>query len=90
MNEIQTITDIRDVKNKIKKGIKTINTADYAGQKFGNEQEYTYEGLLDGVDSLLTISISSTLPLFSTIKFKSSKDFENSCFFLVNSDSFIV
>jgi hypothetical protein len=28
--------------------------------------------------------------LFSTIKFKSSKDFENSCFFLVNSDSFIV
>ncbi|VVH58526.1 hypothetical protein BAZOLSSOX_1277 [uncultured Gammaproteobacteria bacterium] len=54
MNEIQTITDIRDVKNKIKKGIKTINTADYAGQKFGNEQEYTYEGLLDGVDSLLT------------------------------------
>ncbi|CAC9540939.1 hypothetical protein [uncultured Gammaproteobacteria bacterium] len=54
MNEIKTITDIRDVKNKIKKGIKTINTADYAGQKFGIEQEYTYEGLLDGVDSLLT------------------------------------
>ena len=54
MNEIKTITDIRDVKNKIKKGIKAINTADYAGQKFGIEQEYTYEGLLDGVDSLLT------------------------------------
>ncbi|CAC9519331.1 hypothetical protein [uncultured Gammaproteobacteria bacterium] len=54
MNEIQTITNIRDVKNKIKEGIKTINTADYAGQKFGNEQEYTYEGLLGGVDSLLT------------------------------------
>ncbi|CAC9513878.1 hypothetical protein [uncultured Gammaproteobacteria bacterium] len=54
MNEIQTITNIRDVKNKIKEGIKTINTADYAGQKFGNEQEYTYKGLLGGVDSLLT------------------------------------
>ncbi len=54
MNEIKTITDIRDVKNKIKKGIKAINTADYAGQKFGIEKEYTYEGLLDGVDSLLT------------------------------------
>ena len=54
MNEIKTITDIRDVKNKIKKGIRTINPADYAEQKFGIEKEYTYEGLLDGVDSLLT------------------------------------
>ena len=54
MNKMQTITDICDVKDKIKKGIKTINTADYAGQKFGDEQEYTYEGLLGAVDSLLT------------------------------------
>jgi len=54
MSEVQTITDIRTVKNQIKESIKTVNTSDYAEQKFGNEEEYTYKGLLGGIDSLLT------------------------------------
>ncbi|SMN00798.1 hypothetical protein SPONL_1558 [uncultured Candidatus Thioglobus sp.] len=54
MSEVQTIIDIRNVKNKIKDSIKTVDTVDYAEQKFGNEDEYTYKGLLGGVDSLLT------------------------------------
>ncbi|MBA5248751.1 MAG: hypothetical protein FE834_04345 [Gammaproteobacteria bacterium] len=54
MSEVQTITDIRTVKNQIKESIKTVSTSDYAEQKFGNEEEYTYKGLLGGIDSLLT------------------------------------
>lgn len=54
MSEIQTITNIRDAKNQIKESIKTVNISNYAEQKFGYEEEYTYKGLLGGVDNLLT------------------------------------
>lgn len=53
MSEIQTITNIRDVKNKIKESIKTVDVSNYIEQKFGNEEEYTFKGLLGGVDNLL-------------------------------------
>ncbi len=53
MSEIQTITNIRDVKNKIKESIKTVDVSNYTEQKFGNEEEYTFKGLLGGVDNLL-------------------------------------
>lgn len=54
MSEIQTITNISDIKNQIKESIKTVDTSDYTEKKFGEEEEYTYKGLLGGVDSLLT------------------------------------
>jgi hypothetical protein len=43
MNEAQTITDIRTTKNAIKEGIKKVDTTNYQGNKFGDEDEYTYE-----------------------------------------------
>ena len=54
MNEVQTITDIRTIKNAIKEGIKKVDTTNYQEKKFGNESEYTYEDLLEGINSLLT------------------------------------
>ena len=54
MNEVQTITDIRTIKNAIKEGIKKVDTTNYQEEKFGNESEYTYEDLLEGINSLLT------------------------------------
>ncbi|SHN92831.1 hypothetical protein [bacterium endosymbiont of Bathymodiolus sp. 5 South] len=54
MNEAQTITDIRTTKNAIKEGIKKVDTTNYQGEKFGSESEYTYEDLLEGINSLLT------------------------------------
>ena len=48
MSETQTITDIRNIKNTIKEEIKKVEVANYQGQEFGNEGEYTYKGLLGG------------------------------------------
>jgi hypothetical protein len=43
MNEVQTITDIRTIKNAIKEGIKKVDTTNYQEEKFGKESEYTYK-----------------------------------------------
>jgi hypothetical protein len=45
---------IATIKNAIKEGIKKVDTTNYQEEKFGKESEYTYEDLLEGINSLLT------------------------------------
>lgn len=54
MSEIATITNIREHKDTIKEKIASIDVKQFEGQTFGNEGEYTYQELLDDLDSLLT------------------------------------
>ena len=77
MSEIQTITNIRDIKNKIKESIKTVDISNYAEQKFGNEEEYTYMDLLGGVDSLLTDITSLTKAPMQFLKLSTYQERKN-------------
>ncbi len=60
MVEIETIQQIKDLKNQIKQKIPEISTSTYDDQSFGVEDEYTYKGLLGGFDGLLTDLTSLT------------------------------
>ena len=50
----QSIQTIREKRDKIREKIKTLNLKNYENQRFGAENEYTYKGLIGGVESLLT------------------------------------
>jgi hypothetical protein len=52
--EISSITEIRELKNSIKEQIFAIDKSAYKDSSFGSESEYTYKGLLGGLDCLLT------------------------------------
>lgn len=53
MDELESIVNIRNAKISIKENMTSLNVNDYEGN-FGGEGEYTYKGLLDCLDSLLT------------------------------------
>jgi hypothetical protein len=44
----------RGCQYKIQYLLKKVDTTNYQEEKFGNESEYTYEDLLEGINSLLT------------------------------------
>lgn len=50
----QSIQTIREKRDGIREKIKTLNLKNYENQRFGAENEYTYKGLIGGVESLLT------------------------------------
>jgi hypothetical protein len=77
MSEIQTIIGINNVKNTIKNNIKTVDISNYTEQKFGNEEEYTYQGLLVGVDSLLTDITSLTKAPMQFLKLSTYQERKN-------------
>lgn len=54
MAEIQTILSIRESRDKIREKIKSINYKAFKEQTFGSENEYTYRGMIGGIESLLT------------------------------------
>lgn len=56
--EFTSITNIRTIRDQIRERLSSIDKNTFADQKFGPEGEYTYKGLLGGIDSLL-IDISS-------------------------------
>ncbi|PKH51401.1 hypothetical protein CXF68_12235 [Tenacibaculum sp. Bg11-29] len=52
--ELTSITEIRELKNSIKEQITKIDKSVYNDSFYGNEDEYSYRGLLGGLDFLLT------------------------------------
>lgn len=52
--ELASVSQIREIKNAIKEEIAKIDKSKYSGEVFGQESEYTYKGLLGGVDCLMT------------------------------------
>lgn len=53
-----TITQLRTHRDGIKKSLRTIKVSQYAGQKFGHEEEYVAKGIVAGIDAIL-IDISA-------------------------------
>lgn len=53
-----TITQLRTHRDEIKKNLRGIKISEYAGQKFGNEQEYVAKGIVAGIEAIL-IDISA-------------------------------
>lgn len=54
MSKYQSIINIRNARDKIREEIKSIDKKDFKDQTFGPENEYTYLGLIGGIDSLMT------------------------------------
>ena len=52
--ELITVNQIREKRDKIRERIKALNLRDYGDTKYGNENEYTYKGLIGGIEALLT------------------------------------
>lgn len=54
MAKYQTIEKIRKLRDDIKEEIKTLDLKKFKDQTFGPENEYSYRGLIGGIESLLT------------------------------------
>lgn len=54
MADYRTIENIRTKRDEIREKIKELDFKSYEGNTFGSENEYTYRGLIGGVESLLT------------------------------------
>ncbi len=48
-----TITQLRTHRDEIKKSLRSIKVSQYAGQKFGHEEEYVAKGIVAGIDAIL-------------------------------------
>tara|TARA_R110002050_G_scaffold194434_1_gene329279 strand:+ start:341 stop:1675 length:1335 start_codon:yes stop_codon:yes gene_type:complete len=52
--ELTTINQIREKRDSIRESIKDLNLKDYSSEKYGSENEYTFRGLIGGIEALLT------------------------------------
>lgn len=52
--EISTITQIREKRDSLRERIKDTDLSVYGDQTYGGENEYTFKGLVGGIESLLT------------------------------------
>jgi hypothetical protein len=52
--EINTINQIREKRDSIREQIKSLNLNNYGSTKYGNESEYTFKGIIAGIEALLT------------------------------------
>jgi len=52
--EITTINQIREKRDSIREQIKSLNLNDYDSTTYGNENEYTFKGIIAGIEALLT------------------------------------
>lgn len=52
--ELTTINQIRDKRDSIREKIKALNLKNYGSTKYGSENEYTFRGLIGGIEALLT------------------------------------
>lgn len=54
MPNYQSIENIRTIRDEIRDRIKVLDFKVHEGALFGSENEYTYRGLIGGIESLLT------------------------------------
>lgn len=52
--ELNTVNQIREKRDEIREQIKALNLRDYGDTKYGSENEYTFKGLISGIEALLT------------------------------------
>lgn len=52
--ELTSVNQIREIRDSIREKIKDLNLSDYSSNKYGNENEYTFRGLIGGIEALLT------------------------------------
>jgi len=52
--ELTTITEIRELRDNIRERAKSIDKSNFISETYGGEQEYTFKGLIGGIDSMLT------------------------------------
>ena len=51
--DTQSIIQIRQLRDEIRKSLRSIKASHYVGEMYGNEQEYTSKGIVAGLDAIL-------------------------------------
>lgn len=54
MNEINSILQIREKRDQLKDLLKSVDRNAYEGETFGPENEYTFKGVLGGIEAVIT------------------------------------
>lgn len=52
--ELDSINEIREKRDEIRERIKELNLEDFNDQTYGDEDEYTFKGLVGGIEAMLT------------------------------------
>lgn len=87
--ELTSITQIRELKNTLKEQIAKIDKSTHKDSLFGNESEYSYKGLLGGLDCLLTDITSLTKAPNQFLKLSTYQERQNILNTLKNVQSYI-
>jgi hypothetical protein len=87
--ELTSITQIRELKNSLKEQIAKANKSAHKDTLFGNESEYSYRGLLGGLDCLLTDLTSLTKAPNQFLKLSTYQERQNILNALRNVQSYI-
>jgi len=87
--ELTSITQIRELKNSLKEQIANIDKSQYKDSLYGSESEYTFRGLLAGLDCLLTDITSLTKAPNQFLKLSTYQERQQIINSLKNCESFI-
>jgi len=87
--ELTSITQIRELKNSLKEQIAKTDKSAYKDSFYGSESEYSYRGLLGGLDCLLTDLTSLTKAPNQFLKLSTYKERQNIVNALTNVQSYI-
>lgn len=52
--ELASVSQIREKRDEIREQIKSLNIKSRSSEKYGSENEYTFQGLIGGIEALLT------------------------------------
>ncbi|BAX80089.1 hypothetical protein [Labilibaculum antarcticum] len=87
--ELTSITQIRELKNTLKEQIAKIDKSVHKDSMFGKESEYSYRGLLGGLDCLLTDLTTLTKAPNQFLKLSTYQERQNILSSLKNVQSYI-
>lgn len=87
--ELTSITQIRELKDSLKEQIATVDKSRYSDLLYGSESEYTFRGLLAGLDCLLTDVTSLTKAPNQFLKLSTYQERQQILNALKNCESYI-
>ncbi len=87
--EITSINQVREKRDSIREKIKSLNLKGNSSNKYGSENEYTFRGIMGGVEALLTdISVLTRHPS-KFVKISTFEERNNIVSYLTQIESFI-
>lgn len=87
--ELKTVNQIREKRDEIREQIKGLNLRDYSDTKYGGENEYSFKGLIGGIEALLTDVSTLTRYPSKFVKISSHTERSNILSYLIRIDTYL-